>query len=87
MRRQMELHVNGEPRSVEVDTHAILLNVLRDELKLFGSREGCGIGMCGACTVLIDGKPVSSCIMLAVQAEGKDLVMGGNSASAFRLNP
>jgi carbon-monoxide dehydrogenase small subunit/isoquinoline 1-oxidoreductase alpha subunit/xanthine dehydrogenase YagT iron-sulfur-binding subunit len=48
--------------------------VLRDQLKLFGAREACGVGMCGACTVLLDGKPVSGCLMLAALAEGKDIV-------------
>lgn len=73
MRQKLGLHINGELRNVEVKTNETLLEVLRERLKLFGSRQGCGIGYCGACTVLIDGKPVSSCIMLAVQAEGKRL--------------
>jgi len=50
-----------------------LLDVLRKEFKLFSVREGCGIGMCGACTVLIDGKPISSCLLLAPLAAGKDI--------------
>ena len=87
MRQELQLHVNGELRSVEVGTHETLLGVLRDKLKLFGSREGCGIGYCGACTVLVDDKPVSSCIMLAVQAEGKRLTTVEGLAKGGELHP
>jgi aerobic carbon-monoxide dehydrogenase small subunit len=58
---------------VAVQTHHTLLDVLRKDFKLFSVREGCGIGMCGACTVLIDGKPISSCLLLAPLAAGKDI--------------
>jgi carbon-monoxide dehydrogenase small subunit len=71
--QELRLQVNGEYRRVEVQTSETLLSVLRDKLKLFGSRHGCGIGYCGACTALVGNKLVSSCIMLAVQAEGKQL--------------
>jgi len=56
-----------------VQTHHTLLDVLRRDFKLFSVREGCGIGMCGACTVLVDGKPLSSCLLLAPLAAGKDI--------------
>jgi aerobic-type carbon monoxide dehydrogenase small subunit (CoxS/CutS family) len=72
--QELRLRVNGEYRSVEVETNETLLSVLRDKLKLFGSRQGCGIGYCGACAVLVDNKPVSSCIMLAVQVEDRQLI-------------
>jgi aerobic-type carbon monoxide dehydrogenase small subunit (CoxS/CutS family) len=68
------LHVNGVVRTVEIHPTETLLNVLRDDLKLFGAREGCGVGMCGACTVLVDGKPVSSCLTLAAGADDKEIV-------------
>jgi carbon-monoxide dehydrogenase small subunit/isoquinoline 1-oxidoreductase alpha subunit/xanthine dehydrogenase YagT iron-sulfur-binding subunit len=68
------LRVNGRTHRVKARTHHTLLEVLRRELKLFGIREGCGVGMCGACTVLLDGKPVSGCLLLAPLAEGKDIV-------------
>ena len=68
------LRVNGRDHDVEVAPTATLLEVLRRELKLFGAREACGVGMCGACTVLVDGQPVSGCLMLAVTAAGRELV-------------
>jgi aerobic-type carbon monoxide dehydrogenase small subunit (CoxS/CutS family) len=67
------LKVNGVDREVDAGLRT-LLAVLRDDLGLGGAKEGCGIGMCGACTVLIDGDPISSCLMLAVQAGGRDIV-------------
>jgi carbon-monoxide dehydrogenase small subunit/isoquinoline 1-oxidoreductase alpha subunit/xanthine dehydrogenase YagT iron-sulfur-binding subunit len=70
----LTLRVNGRQQRVKARAHHTLLDVLRNELKLFSTREGCGVGMCGACTVLLDGKPVSSCLMLAGLAEGKDIL-------------
>lgn len=70
----LTLRVNGRAYQVKARTHHTLLEVLRRDLQLFGAREGCGIGMCGACTVLADGKPVSSCLLPAVMAEGKEIV-------------
>lgn len=74
MRQIVKLKVNGLEQEVAVRPHETLLEVLRHEFKLFGAREGCGIGMCGACTILADGKPISSCLMLAALAEGKDIL-------------
>jgi carbon-monoxide dehydrogenase small subunit/isoquinoline 1-oxidoreductase alpha subunit/xanthine dehydrogenase YagT iron-sulfur-binding subunit len=70
----LTLRVNGRTHRVKARVHHTLLEVLRRELKLFGTREACGVGMCGACTVLVDGKPVSGCLLLAVLAEGKDIL-------------
>jgi aerobic-type carbon monoxide dehydrogenase small subunit (CoxS/CutS family) len=70
----LTLRVNGRTQRVKARTHHTLLEVLRRELKLFGTREGCGVGMCGACTVLLDGKPVSGCLLLAPLAEGKEIL-------------
>jgi len=68
--RKIVLQVNGEEYEVFVDPAKPLLNVLRDEFGLTGPKEGCGKGECGACTVLLDGKPVPSCLVLVGQAEG-----------------
>ena len=65
--------VNGQPRSFVVEPNDLLFAVLRDELELTGAKYGCGIGECGACTVRVDGKPVLSCLTLAVSANGSDV--------------
>ena len=70
----MTLRVNGQERAVQVRSHHTLLDVLRSEVGLIDTREGCGIGMCGACTVLVDGRIVSGCLVLAGQAEGREIV-------------
>jgi carbon-monoxide dehydrogenase small subunit/isoquinoline 1-oxidoreductase alpha subunit/xanthine dehydrogenase YagT iron-sulfur-binding subunit len=69
-----KLTVNGREERLTARAHHTLVDVLRDHLRLFGVREGCGVGMCGACTVLLDGKPVSGCLILAPLAEGRDIV-------------
>jgi aerobic-type carbon monoxide dehydrogenase small subunit (CoxS/CutS family) len=85
--QELRLQVNGEYRRVEVETSETLLSVLRDKLKLFGSRHGCGIGYCGACTILVGNKLVSSCIMLAVQVEGKQLTTIEGLSQNGELHP
>jgi carbon-monoxide dehydrogenase small subunit len=65
------LVINGRPRQVDVEPHRTLLEVLRDSLGIFDAKEGCNEGVCGACTVLLDGRPVSSCLMLAVGTRGR----------------
>jgi aerobic-type carbon monoxide dehydrogenase small subunit (CoxS/CutS family) len=71
--QQVTLRVNGAAHTLDVRTHHTLLDVLRDQLKLLSVREGCGIGMCGACTVLVDGQPISGCLTLAALAEGHEI--------------
>lgn len=73
MKRECRLEVNGEPVTVWIKPSARLIDVLRDELGLIGTKEGCGNGECGACTVLVDGRPVSSCLMPAMEAHGRKL--------------
>jgi aerobic-type carbon monoxide dehydrogenase small subunit (CoxS/CutS family) len=65
------LQINGAPVELEVDEGVMLLEVLRDQLGLLGARGTCGVGLCGACTVLVDGEPISSCILLAPLAQGR----------------
>jgi aerobic-type carbon monoxide dehydrogenase small subunit (CoxS/CutS family) len=87
MKQIIKLKVNGSEEEKGVHTHHTLLEVLRAEFKLFGAREGCGIGMCGACTVLLDGKPTSSCIMLASLAEGKEITTIEGLSEPGKLDP
>src|SRR5574341_2272087 len=84
---RLTLNVNGQKHRVSVPAEQTLLNTLREELGLGGAREGCGIGMCGACTVLIDGRPISSCLMLAVQAKGKEILTIEGLARGGKLHP
>ena len=74
MRHLITATVNGRERELSVKSNQTLLEVLRDDLRLKGTREGCSVGVCGSCTVLVDGKPVSSCLMLASNAEGRDVL-------------
>jgi carbon-monoxide dehydrogenase small subunit len=69
----VELTVNGRRRAIGVEPHHTLLEVLRDDLGLTGTKECCLVGECGACTVLIDGRSVDSCLMLAVEADGSEV--------------
>ena len=68
--RSIKLTLNGKSISREVEDSRLLVEFLREDLKLPGTKESCGVGVCGACTVLLDGKPISSCLTLAVHADG-----------------
>ena len=87
MNRQIRLTVNGTARAVEIPTYRTLLDCLRNDLGLAGSKEGCGVGVCGACTVLLDGKMISSCIALAVSADGHEVTTVEGLAADERLHP
>ena len=67
---QLTLHVNGHPRSLDVEPNVSLLDLLREQLRLTGAKKGCDHGQCGACTVLVDGKRINSCLKLAVTLDG-----------------
>ena len=71
MKQTISFILNGESVVLEIEPHLTLLQVLRDKLELTGTKEGCGMGECGACTVLLDGKTVNSCIFPALEVEGK----------------
>jgi len=83
----IELTVNGRRHRVDADSERTLLSVLREELSLTGSKYGCGEGQCGACTVLLDGKPVKSCQTKAASARGKPVVTIEGLARGGRLHP
>jgi carbon-monoxide dehydrogenase small subunit len=67
---RISLTINGEERRLEVEPYRSLLDLLRNEAGLTGTKKGCDVGDCGACTVIVDGKPVNSCLMLGVEAQG-----------------
>jgi len=73
MKQILNFMLNGEPIQVEIEPHLTLLQLLREQLELTGTKESCGMGECGACTVLLDGKTINSCIFPAVEAEGKSI--------------
>jgi len=73
MKRAISFTLNGDHVELEVEPHLTLLQLLRDKLELTGTKEGCGMGECGACTVLLDGKAVNSCILPAQEVEGKSV--------------
>jgi carbon-monoxide dehydrogenase small subunit len=85
--RAVELTVNGRPVRVEVEPRRLLADVLREELELRGVHLGCEHGICGACTVLVDGEPARSCLMLAVQSEGREVTTVEALATGPELHP
>ncbi|MDA8213619.1 MAG: (2Fe-2S)-binding protein [Clostridia bacterium] len=87
MKRLINLVVNGESHEVAVSPEQTLLEVLREELGLTGTKKGCNQGECGACTVLVDGKPVSSCLVLAVSVNGKSVSTIEGLSQDGRLHP
>jgi carbon-monoxide dehydrogenase small subunit len=74
MNKKIEFTLNGKSISREVPTHRLLLDLLRDEIGMTGTKEGCGTGDCGACTVFLDGKPVNSCLVLSGELDGTNIV-------------
>ena len=87
MSHVIHLTVNGASHDIEVPAYRTLLDCLRNDLGLTGSKEGCGVGVCGACTVLLDGKIISSCIALAVFADGREVTTVEGLAADERLHP
>ncbi len=87
MERVVILNVNGRRHAVAVRPGATLQDVLRDTLGLTGTKKGCQLGVCGSCTVLLDGEPVNSCLLLAVEAEGREITTIEGVAQGDRLHP
>ncbi|RDK09202.1 (2Fe-2S)-binding protein [Cupriavidus lacunae] len=83
----IELTVNGEERQVEVPARRLLSDLLRDDLDLTGTKRGCETGICGACSVLVDGEVAKSCLMLAVQARGRHVMTVEGLAADGQLHP
>jgi carbon-monoxide dehydrogenase small subunit len=86
-RHHISFTVNGDPVEVLCDTEQTLLDVLRDELELTGTKEGCGTGDCGACSVVVDGRLVCSCLMLGVEAQGRKVETIEGMANGEELHP
>jgi carbon-monoxide dehydrogenase small subunit len=87
MKVRVMLSVNGESREALVPVHKTLLEVLREDLGLTGTKHGCELGECGTCTVLVDGDPVLSCLALAVETEGSRITTVEGMAEGGRLHP
>ena len=84
---EIEITVNGRKRQFDVEPNKLLLNVIRDELYLTGTKYGCGIGECGACTVHMDGQAVLACMVLAVDADGRCVETIEGVADGDKLDP
>ncbi len=87
MKARVSLTVNGEVHEVLVPVHKTLLEVLREDLGLTGTKHGCELGECGTCTVLVDGEPVLACLALPVELEGRSIVTVEGLAEGGRLHP
>ncbi len=85
--KNITLTVNGEKREIEIDENSRLLDLLRDDLGLTGTKEGCGEGECGACTVIMDGQTVNSCMVMAFQADGSDIITIEGLEKDGKLHP
>jgi carbon-monoxide dehydrogenase small subunit len=87
MKHAMRLSINGEPNELLVEPYCSLLDLLRDQLHLTGTKKGCDEGDCGACTVLLQGKAVTSCMVLALDARDREVVTVEGLARGDRLHP
>ena len=87
MKQLIALTVNGQSHDVLIEPRMTLLDVLRDDLGLTGSKKGCDLGNCGSCTVLIDNKPILSCLLLAIEAQGRNIVTIEGLAQNGQLHP
>lgn len=87
MKRMIRIEVNGDNRAIEVENRRTLLEVIRDDLKLTGTKKMCDMGECGSCTVLLDGVAVNSCLVLAVDADGKKVQTIEGVAHGDDLDP
>jgi carbon-monoxide dehydrogenase small subunit len=84
---EIEFKVNGQDLSLRVEPHRMLLEVLREDLKLTGTKQGCGLGECGSCTVIMGGKTVNSCLIPAADADGQEITTIEGLADGEKLHP
>jgi len=87
MKKMITLNVNGQVYDLVIPVNRTLTQVLRENLKLTGTKQGCSVGDCGSCTVLMDGQPVNSCLVLAVEAEGHSIQTIEGLAENGQLHP
>jgi len=87
MKRDITLRVNDKNETLAIDDADTLLEVLRDRLQLWSVRESCGVGACGSCTVLLDGRPVSSCLLLAARCAGREITTLEGLGDGQSLHP
>jgi carbon-monoxide dehydrogenase small subunit len=87
MRHKIHLTVNGEPHDLLVESRQTLVNIIRYELGLTGTKKGCDAGDCGSCTIILNGKPVNSCLILGVEADGSDILTIEGLQKGDELHP
>lgn len=87
MKHLVTLKVNGEYYELAIDQRQTLADVIRNDLELTGTKEGCGLGSCGSCTVIMDGKTVLSCMILAIEAQGRDIMTIEGLGDGDNLHP
>ncbi len=87
MKSFIQLTVNGQPVEALVEPNSTLVQFLREDLGLTGTKHGCGLGDCGACTVILDGQPVNSCLVLAISANGREVLTIEGLAEDGKLHP
>jgi len=87
MRKALNIEINGRKQALEIEPNALLLDVLRLGVGLTGTKEGCGEGVCGSCTVMVDGELVRSCLTLAMQLEGKSVTTIEGISNGSELHP
>ena len=87
MKKTIHLHVNGDPYELSVAPNQTLLDILRDDLSLTGTKKGCDAGSCGACTVIMDGEPILSCLTLAIRCHNKNITTIEGMAENGKLHP